>query len=99
MLIAGLGNRQGRQGESRKARIDDRRHRKFRPGEWVSVTPIEHHPPLTNAISRAALQPPKLAAPMAGNAAGNCYDNAIVETFFKTIKAELVWRRTWETHR
>jgi putative transposase len=28
---------------------------------------------------------------------GNCYDNAVVETFFKTIKAELVWRRTWET--
>jgi hypothetical protein len=25
--------------------------------------------------------------------------NAIVETFFKTIKAELVWRRTWETRR
>ena len=23
--------------------------------------------------------------------------NAIIETFFKTIKAELVWRRTWET--
>ena len=30
---------------------------------------------------------------------GNCYDNAVVETFFKTIKAELVWRRTWETRR
>ena len=25
--------------------------------------------------------------------------NAVVETFFKTIKAELVWRRTWETRR
>ncbi|MBG6146085.1 transposase InsO family protein [Labrenzia sp. EL_142] len=23
---------------------------------------------------------------------GNCYDNAAVETFFKTIKAELIWR-------
>jgi transposase InsO family protein len=30
---------------------------------------------------------------------GNCYINAAVETFFKTIKAELVWRRNWETHR
>jgi transposase InsO family protein len=30
---------------------------------------------------------------------GNCYDNAAVETFFKTIKAELIWRRTWETRR
>jgi putative transposase len=30
---------------------------------------------------------------------GNCYDNAAVETFFKTIKAEMIWRRTWETRR
>ena len=30
---------------------------------------------------------------------GNCYDNAGVETFFKTIKAELIWRRSWETRR
>ena len=28
---------------------------------------------------------------------GNCYDNAAVETFFKTIKAELIWRDTWDT--
>ena len=25
---------------------------------------------------------------------GNCYDNAAVETFFKTLKAELIWRHT-----
>ncbi len=30
---------------------------------------------------------------------GNCYDNAAVETFFKTIKAELIWRRSWPTRR
>jgi len=30
---------------------------------------------------------------------GNCYDNAAVETIFKTIKAELIWRRTWHTRR
>tara|TARA_R100001369_G_C3294211_1_gene164481 strand:- start:738 stop:941 length:204 start_codon:yes stop_codon:yes gene_type:complete len=29
----------------------------------------------------------------------NCYDNADVETFFKTIKAELIWRDAWETRR
>ncbi len=23
---------------------------------------------------------------------GNCYDNAVVETFFKTVKAELIWQ-------
>ena len=30
---------------------------------------------------------------------GNCYDKAAVETFFKTIKAELIWCRCWETRR
>ena len=30
---------------------------------------------------------------------GNCYDNSMVETFFKTIKAELIRRNTWQTRR
>ena len=30
---------------------------------------------------------------------GNCYDNAVVETFFKTLKAELIWRKPWYTRR
>ncbi|MFQ6550550.1 IS3 family transposase [Aestuariibius sp. 2305UL40-4] len=30
---------------------------------------------------------------------GNCYNNSAVETFFKTIKAELIWRRSWQTRR
>lgn len=30
---------------------------------------------------------------------GNCYDNSAVETFFKTVKAELIWRRSWPTRR
>jgi putative transposase len=42
---------------------------------------------------------------------GNCYDRAMgaigsspmaraaVESFFKTIKAEPIWRRSWETRR
>ena len=52
-----------------------------------------------------------LSASMSGK--GNCYDNAAVLrrenspldcfliflTFFKTIKAKLIWRRTWETRR
>jgi transposase InsO family protein len=52
-----------------------------------------------------------LKASMSGK--GNCYDNdavlrrenspldyfLILLTFFKTIKAELIWRRTWETRR
>ena len=28
---------------------------------------------------------------------GNCYDNAMVETFFKTLKSELVWRTVFFT--
>ena len=28
---------------------------------------------------------------------GNCYDNLIVETLFKSIKAELIWRNSWDT--
>lgn len=30
---------------------------------------------------------------------GNCYDNAAMETFFKTIKAELIWRHSWQARR
>ena len=27
----------------------------------------------------------------------NCYDNAVSETFFKTVKAEFIWRHTCAT--
>lgn len=30
---------------------------------------------------------------------GNCFDNAVTETFFKTLKAELIWRHQWQTRR
>jgi putative transposase len=30
---------------------------------------------------------------------GNCYDNAMVKTFFKTLKSELVWRTIFYTRR
>ena len=30
---------------------------------------------------------------------GKCYDNSMAETFFKSIKAELIWRNRWETRR
>lgn len=36
-----------------------------------------------------------LIASMSGR--GNCYDNAMVETVFKTIKAELIWRTAFAT--
>lgn len=36
---------------------------------------------------------------MSMSGTGNCYDNAAVEAFFKTIKAELLWQRSWRTRR
>jgi putative transposase len=30
---------------------------------------------------------------------GNFYHNAAVESFFKSMKAELIWRRNWQTRR
>ena len=38
-----------------------------------------------------------LTASMSGK--GNCYDNAAVESFFKSLKAEMVWRKNWQTRR
>jgi putative transposase len=37
----------------------------------------------------------RLQSSMSGR--GNCYGNAVVETFFKTIMTELVCCRIWET--
>ena len=39
---------------------------------------------------QAVLRKHGLLISMSGK--GNCYDNAVVETFFKTIKSELIWR-------
>ena len=30
---------------------------------------------------------------------GTCYDNAAVESFFKSLKAEMIWRRNSQTRR
>ena len=30
---------------------------------------------------------------------GNCYDNAAVETFFKSVKAEMIWRQNWQNRK
>ena len=44
---------------------------------------------------RAALAAIGAQVSMSGK--GNCYDNSVVETFFKTIKSELIWRTTFQT--
>ena len=44
---------------------------------------------------QAVLKKHGLLISMSGK--GNCYDNAVVETFFKTIKSELIWPVAWRT--
>lgn len=44
---------------------------------------------------RCLLCEPGFIASMSGR--GNCYDNAMVETVFKTIKSELIWRPAFST--
>lgn len=63
--------------------------------------------PAIRALKAIARRPPPrgciflsdrgLQASMSGK--GNCHVNAAVETFFKTIKAELIWRRSVRTRR
>lgn len=44
---------------------------------------------------QAKLKANGIAISMSGK--GNCYDNAMVETFFKTLKSELIWRTVFQT--
>ncbi|WOC16169.1 hypothetical protein MP213Fo_16420 [Pseudochrobactrum sp. MP213Fo] len=39
----------------------------------------------------------QLLSSMSGK--GNCFDNSAVESFFKSLKVELIWRRHWQTRR
>lgn len=44
---------------------------------------------------QALLRSNEIVISMSGK--GNCYDNAMVETFFKTLKSELIWRTVYQT--
>jgi transposase InsO family protein len=44
---------------------------------------------------QAELRKHRILISMSGT--GNCYDNSMVETFFKTLKSELVWRTVFDT--
>jgi putative transposase len=48
-----------------------------------------------SADYRRILHDSGFVASMSGR--GNCYDNAMVETVFKTIKSELIWRTSFAT--
>jgi putative transposase len=83
-------------------------HSGFRPDRferrflWLIATPLKLvlRQPIESAqyCSDAYLKLLKdhgFTASMSGK--GNCYDNAMVEAVFKTIKAELIWRAIWRT--
>jgi len=46
---------------------------------------------------RRLVKDARMTASMSGK--GNCYDNAMVETVFKTIKSQLIWRTSFQTRR
>lgn len=88
----------GRPGDGNGARPDrsDRRFRMLittsssrvlrRPFEPAQYCSIEY---------QVELKKHGIAISMSGK--GNCFDNAVVETFFKTLKSELVWRTVFQT--
>jgi putative transposase len=49
----------------------------------------------TSAEYRAALA--ELGVTVSMSRKGNCWDNAVAESFFATLKGELVYRRNWST--
>jgi putative transposase len=88
----------GRPGDNNGGR-PDRAERRFRlviatpslkvlrrPVEFTQYCAIDYH---------AELEKHGILISMSGK--GNCYDNAMVETFFKTLKSELVWRTIFYT--
>ena len=50
-----------------------------------------------SAACRTILGSAKIASSM--TFAGNCYDNAAIESFWSTVKSEMVYRRRFQTHR
>ena len=59
--------------------------------DWKSPLPSRRLPaPPHDANGHTWLRRNGIRISMSGK--GNCYDNAMVETFFKTLKSELVWR-------
>ena len=66
--------------------------------QWPATGLIHHSDRGSQYCSidyQAVLKKHGLLISMSGK--GNCYDNAVVETFFKTIKSELIWPVAWQT--
>ena len=88
----------GRPGECNLLRPDrsDRRLRTVIATSYARVLrrPIEPAQYCSNDY-RKLLKDHGFLSSMSGK--GNCYGNATVETFFKSLKAELIWREHYET--
>src|SRR6202161_2674763 len=79
--------------------------RNWRCWPYAGPSPCGVHPPgsfTTRTVSQycsveyqAELRKNGISISMSGK--GNCFDNAMVETFFKTLKAELVWRTIFQS--
>ena len=83
-------------------RLGNRRPAASRPGPRRSAQSPGHAPSGNRADPPLGSRQPVLLNRLSGRTAqarhpismsgkGNCYDNAMVETFFKTLKSELVW--------
>src|SRR4029079_18513816 len=64
------------------------------PGGWLPLH-AERAMQYCSTEYQATLRKHGIRISMSGK--GNCFDNAVVETFFKTLKAELVWRTVFQT--
>ncbi len=46
-------------------------------------------------FTRLPKMPEKPGFKLSMSGKGNCYDNSMVETSFKSIKVELIWHNRW----
>ena len=70
-------------------------HHTDRGSQYCSHDYQKSYASLTSKPPLSAVHAPLRGERMSGK--GNCYANAVVEAFFKTLKAELIWRSKWQS--
>jgi len=66
-----------------------------RGGEWPKIVHSDRGSQYASDLFRELIAHPDCNQSMSRK--GNCWDNAVAESFFKTLKVELVYRETFET--
>jgi transposase InsO family protein len=66
-----------------------------RPGDRIGGLPVAFAPQYTSTAFRAACQ--RLKVTQSASRTGSCLDNAVAESFFATLKVELVHRLHFAT--